>query len=132
MADEPTNTEASEEGDDAQTALSNAFMDAAAQAAVTPVIVNRFQLLDTGTPGGFRLLAIGGGGVAETRNAADHSLVERKTYHRVLGCYAINKQFATDLLLFLEKEFGITEEEKAQRRKHYSGVFQDTDNNDNG
>lgn len=114
------------ESPEGQADVSAAFLRAAAEAALTPVMVNRFQLMQTGMA---NVLALGSGGLTEMRNASDDSVVERQVLARVVGVYAINKEFAADLALFLTKEFNIDEAFFNERRQRYPAQFaQEGDN----
>lgn len=99
--------------------MSAAFMEVAAVAAMTPTLITRFQIMDVGYAG-MKVLVLGGVGIAQVLSIADYTPVtERKAVPKTAGAFAINRQLAADLSIFLEREFDIDPEFKAERAKNY-------------
>lgn len=108
--------------------IAQVFLLAAAEAAITPIVINRFQVMNTGISGQ-KILVLGGAGAAQMRKRVGDELLEQKVLAKVQGAFALTKELAADLALFLEHEFEIADDFKAERIKRYP-VLQETGSDD--
>lgn len=99
--------------------LGRVFEQTALQAGMVPLVVNRFQILETGEPDR-RVLVVGGGAIAMTKD-------EDIAFHtRAAGAFLFHRNFATDLVAHLIEHFGIDEaaiNEKRETVRKARGVW---------
>ncbi len=84
--------------------------------AATPIVINRFMLLPSEN-GSSCTLTLGGGGVAQAQDG------ELRAFTRPIVSVAFSKNVAEDLVLHLEKQFSISEDDRAKARERNKAVL---------